>query len=114
MEERPLFSSVEQAVEVLWPVTIRLSGLVTWLGLALLHVALVALALLALWATQTTPADVAAAVRQALQSWPGAALGVAGVSALSVLAGYWWLLRGAHRALAAPLAAHLLRDSTRR
>jgi hypothetical protein len=109
MSERPIFESTGHAIEVLFSVTIRLSGLVVWLAISLLHVALLALVLLALWWTQTTPQDVGAAVRQALSTWPAAALGAAGVSALTLLGGYWWLLKRVFRALGRPLAGHLLR-----
>lgn len=111
MRETPLFNSAEQAVSVLWPVTIRLSALVAWTAIALLHTTLLALALLVLWATQAAPADVIAAGRQMLQSWPASALAAVGVSALTLAGAYWWLLKGLHRAIGRPLAAHLLRDA---
>lgn len=112
MPPRPLFNSTEQAIEVLWFVTIKLSGLLTWMALLLAHTVLLALMLLALWAFQTTPADVAAAGRQMLQTWPAAALGAVGVSAASVGAAYWWLMKRLHRAAGGALAQLLLPPPT--
>lgn len=108
MQQGPIFESTAQAVNVLWEVTARLAGLLGWMALALLHTALLVLALLLLWATQTTPAEVASAGQQWLQTWPAAALGAAGVSALSVLGAYWWLLRQLHRATGGLIAAAVL------
>lgn len=108
MEQRAIFDNPAQAVNVLWAVMGGLASLVGWLALALLHTALLALVLLALWATQTTPADVMSFGRQMLQTWPAAALGAAGASAATVLGAWWWVLKRVHRATAGLIADYVL------
>lgn len=107
-DRRPIFDSTEQAVNVLRFMFTRMAGLLTWTAIAVLHTALLALLLLVMWSTQTTPAEVAAGFRAMLQTWPAAALGAAGVSASALTAGYWWALKHLHRKLLGPLGAYLL------
>lgn len=107
-DRRPIFDSTEQAVNVLWFMFTRMAGLLTWTAIALLHTALLAVLLLVMWSTQTTPAEVAEGFRAMLQTWPAAALAAVGVSASALAAGYWWVLKHLHRALQAPLGAYLL------
>ena len=108
MEQRAIFDNTAQAVNVIWHVIGGLASLVGWLALALLHTALLALILLTLWATQTTPTDVTAAAQQAIQSWPAAALGAAGVSGATVLGAWWWLVKRVHRATGGLIADFVL------
>lgn len=108
MPQQPIFQSTEQAVNVLWHVIGGLAAMVGWLALAVLHTALLVLALLLLWATQTTPAEVASAAQHMLQTWPAAALGAVGVSGASALGAYWWVLKWLHRATAGLIADFVL------
>jgi len=98
MESKAILDNPAQAMNVLWHITTRLASLIVWMFIAIAHLAVIAAFLLAIWATQTTPAEVAEVLRTALESKP-VAVGVAlGASALGVLGMYWKLVRWAHRA----------------
>lgn len=113
--QRSIFTTQAQAIEALAALTRRLAALVTWGLLALLHLALVLAVLIALWWCQVTPAQIALAAHQALQTTTFAALGTLGVSAVSVLAAYGWLLKKVHGALhRGPVLRYLMRDAWRR
>lgn len=94
--ERPVFATQAQAVETLWHFMVRMGALVTWLVIALLHLALAVIALALLWVLQVQPTEIAATLR----AWSNSsALGVAsalGASLLTVGWGYWRLARLAH------------------
>lgn len=103
-----IFETVEQSVAVLWRFTGNLVFALAWAWIAIAHLMLLAFALLALWVTQTAPADVWACVRALYQAAPVAALSAAGVSAMTLLALYWKLMRWAQRAIGAWLARAML------
>lgn len=97
MSEPPIFQSTEQALQVLFSLQARLGALVTWVIIAALHLLVLTLLLAAAWLFQVTPATVQAVVQQLLQTWPLATLSAVGLSGMSVLAGYWWLVRWVHQ-----------------
>jgi H+/Cl- antiporter ClcA len=96
--ERALFNSVEQALQVMLTISARLSALVVWLAIVIAHLAAFLLLIAAVWWWQVTPTDVTTALTQAAKSKPFAVLTVAGVSALTLIGGYWRLAKWAHRA----------------
>lgn len=94
---KPTFNSPEKAIETTFTMLARLASVVVWIGLLCMHM-LFALLLLALaWATQTTGADTWAWLQTLLQTMPAAVLSAVGVSILSLLGGYLWLLRKIHQ-----------------
>ena len=97
MSEPPIFQSTEQALQVMFSLQARLGAFVLWVLIAVLHLALLTGLLTAAWLLQVTPAHVQEAARQWLQTWPLATLSAAGLSGMSVLAGYWWLVRWVHQ-----------------
>lgn len=97
MSETPIFQSTEQALQVLFLLQARLGALVLWVIIAVLHLLGLTLLLTAAWTFQVTPGHVQAAAQQLLQTWPLATLSAAGLSGMSVLAGYWWLVRWVHQ-----------------
>ncbi len=88
--------TTEQAINGVWNITALLVRYLAWTWVALAHVALLALALLWLWAAQITPEQAGAAFRQWLHSSTAGFLAAAGVSALTLIAGYWRLAKFLH------------------
>lgn len=97
MQEQPIFRTASEAIDVLFTMTARLANVVMWLAFAVAHLALVCVALLAMWAFQVTPTDALAWFQTWQNSMPVAALAFVGVSVLSVLSAYLWVLRKLHR-----------------
>lgn len=92
-------SRAVQALDVQFTMLSRLSALVCWLGIGLVHLALWLLLMTALWLAQVSPQDVARVSQQMLQSTPGAVLAALGLSLGTVLTAYAWLLRKVHTAI---------------
>lgn len=88
MSEKPLFETPAQAMTVTFVMVRNLAFLMSWLTLAVLHLLLAVLGLLALWWFQVTPAAVASAARGALESTTLAVAGAVGLSLLGALSAY--------------------------
>lgn len=113
MQQEPIFNSPAQAIDVLFTMTARLSNVVMWLAFAVAHLALACAALLALWAWQVTPAAALAWFHTWQNSMPVAALAFVGVSVLSVLSAYLWVIRKLHQRLGTSwLFAHLTKGAS--
>jgi hypothetical protein len=97
--EKPLFHSPEQAITVLWHVVMRASPMLGWLAIAVGHSLALWVLAAALWWHQVTPGQAQAALQGFATSTHGAMLGVVGLSGLTLLAGYGWLMKRLHRAL---------------
>lgn len=95
--QKAVFRDVDQAVGTLLHLTKRLAMIVGWLVISVAHLAVLTAILVALWATQTTPADALGLYRDLSASKPIAVAGALGVSAIGVAAGYWKLVRWMHR-----------------
>lgn len=101
MNDKPIFASPAQAIEVMYGMLARLSALVMWTLIALVHLSVLLFALVACWAAGVTAQDVATAYLQMRQTMPAEVLSFLGVSAASLLAGWLWVLRSIHRATGA-------------
>lgn len=107
---QPIFQSTEHAIEVLFTVVARLGGLVVWTIFGLAHVAVAAIGAFVLWWFQVSPADIQKWMAAALQSNLATTYVALGGSAVTLLTGYAWLLRKAHRwAGGGPLFDYLIR-----
>lgn len=104
----PLFHSAEQAVSVLWFAAARLSAIINWLIIGLLHVVLGLLLVLWAWWSHWTPELVQSTFLQSAQSTTAAALGVVGLSGATALALWVWLMRRLHRWLGHLTSAWIL------
>lgn len=91
--DKPIFSNAQQAITATFHMNQRLAIYVSWLTLWVVHLGAAFLLLLALWWFQVTPARVEAASLSWLASTHNAVLGVVGVSAVTVVTGYVWLVR---------------------
>lgn len=110
MQQEPIFRNAAQAIDVLFTMTARLANVVMWLAFAVAHLALVCVALLAMWAFQVTPKDALEWFQTWQNSMPVAALAFVGVSVLSVLSAYLWVLRKLHQHVGSSwLFAHLIK-----
>lgn len=108
MQQEPIFRDAAQAIDVLFTMTARLANVVMWLAFAVAHLTLVSAALLAMWAFQVTPKDALVWFQTWQNSMPVATLAFVGVSVLSALSAYFWVLRKLHRHLGSSwLFAHL-------
>lgn len=111
MSNTPIFNSPAQAVETLFSIVVRLSRLVVWTLIALVHLAALVVALATCWLMGVTAADVAAAYQQLRQTMPAEALSFVGVSAASLLAGWLWAMRKVQQAIGGTwLASYLMKD----
>jgi hypothetical protein len=90
--DKPLALTPDQAFNALYGITARLSALVAVCLTWLVHLTVLYLLLLALWATGQSPESLMNALRSITPGW----LVAAGVSGLTVAALYWKLLRWAH------------------
>jgi hypothetical protein len=100
MKQTPIFHSEAQAIEVMFSILARLSALVMWVLIALVHLGLLLVLLAGCWLFGVTAADVAAAYVQLRQTMPVEELSFVGVSVGTLLAGWLWFLRKAHQASA--------------
>jgi hypothetical protein len=100
MQQTPIFQSEAQAIEVMFSMLARLSALVVWVLIALVHLGLLLVLLAGCWLFGVTAADVAAAYMRLRQTMPVEVLSFLGVSAGTLLAGWVWFLRKAHQASA--------------
>lgn len=98
MKQTPIFHSEAQAIEVLFSMLARLSALVVWVLIALVHLGLLLVLLAGCWLFGVTAADVAAAYVRLRQTMPVEVLSFLGVSAGTLLAGWLWMLRKVHQA----------------
>lgn len=76
----------------------RLSALVVWTLIGLVHLGLLLVLLAGCWLFGVTAADVAAAYMRLRQTMPVEVLSFVGLSAGTLVAGWLWLLRKIHRA----------------
>lgn len=74
-----------------------MGALLVWTIFGIVHVAAGLLALATLWWFQVTPVGIAAWLSSLVESGPAKAYVTIGGSLTTVLAGYAWLLRKAHR-----------------
>jgi len=110
MSQTPLFNSPAQALNVLFSMLARLSALVMWILIALVHLALLVLALAACWLMGVTAADVTTAYLHMRQTMPVEVLSFVGVSAGTLFAAWLWMLRKMHKASAGTwLTAYLMK-----
>lgn len=108
---RPLFNSVEQALNVTFHMTQRLSFVVAWMGFVMAHLLLLCLALLLLWLLQVTPQALAEAAASLASTKPVAVLSAVGLSVAGLIVGYWRLaVRMQRWAVAGPLLRYLTQD----
>ncbi len=96
---QPLFPDGHTAITSVWRLVFRLTVLVAWLIIATAHLAAFCLVAVLLWWLQVGPDQTTGWVRGLLQSPTGALLGIAGLSAASLVAAYGWLLRRVYRRL---------------
>lgn len=89
--------STEDRALVSWALIGELAWLVSWLAIALVHVALVLAVLIALWWTQTSPQEIAAAVLRSSQGTLGEVVQSFGLTAAAALGAYVWVMRKIHR-----------------
>ncbi len=94
----PVFSSGVDAVNVAWHFIQRLAVLVSWMLIALAHLTIACLALFALWAFQLTPTDIQTGFQAMVSAKPVLTYVALGGSAFGLTAGYWKLVRWAHKA----------------
>lgn len=92
-----VFQNTEQAINVLFTITARLGALVVWLFIAVAHLLVIQMVLIALWASGTSPSDLWTAFLELLRSNAVAALGAVGLSAVGLVGGYWRLTKWVHR-----------------
>lgn len=110
--QKPIFNSTEQAVTVMFSMQARLAALVMWLLVALVHIGLLAIASILVWAFQIQPTEVLAWSQELLQSMPVSVLTAVGVSFLSLLGAYLWVLRWVHAKVGSGwLVTYLLKGS---
>lgn len=100
-------NDINGAVNAMYRLIGALTVQVAWLWVALFHAFLLFACALAMWLSQVTPTTASDAIQQAARSTPFAVLSVAGVSALTLLAAYWWLAKAMQRFAQRRLAAFL-------
>lgn len=87
----------------------RLSLLLAWTWIAVLHAAGLALVLAALWCFEVRPQEVRTVVLSYADDRLVGFLAASGVTALGVLAGYAWALRAAAAAIDVRIRRYLVR-----
>ena len=96
--------------EYVWNFATELGLVVMWLIFAVSHLALIVLALAALWLWQVTPADVAELAAQVTEGTSQQyVLATAGFLGLSGIAALRWYARAWRRLIGPRFAAHLTR-----
>lgn len=109
----PVFRSTEQAVNVLFSMTARMGALVAWLFIGLLHLLVLQLLVIGLWASGSTPMTLWAAFLAGLQTNAAAVLGAIGLSVFGLVAGYWRLTKWVHRTAGSGLLLDYLTKTVR-